>query len=438
MKEIIVAIELSSTAIRGIAGYRQQNGSIEVQALAEEPAVSCMHKGIIDNIEKTSQAITRIVESLNFQLGVSIKKVYVGLGGFSLRSRLNVIQNKFPEKTQVTGEIMDNLMDRNKGTIYSGADILEVIPQECIIGNRHVDDPVGVQTEQIEACFLNLTARSSIKENIEKCISNAGLHIADIFIAPLKLADTVLRADEKRNGCALVDMGAETTTVSIYHKNLLRHLIVLPLGGDNVTADLIAQKIDAEDAESIKLKYGTAYRKDLPSKGDEIKLKYDKSIPEDDVIDIIEARYEEIVANIWHQIKPKSENLLTGLIITGGASKVKNLTECFNYSANCAKQLRIVKGLPEGISLVQKLHIPDDGRYNTLFSLLLHGDQNCAIEPHEEPEPETQPISEPEQNIQPDIIEESKPVEEEPQPQKTGFFSKIWKTISDAVTESED
>ena len=65
----------------------------------------------------------------------------------------------------------------------------------------------------------------------------------------------------------LIDFGADTTTVSVYKNNILRHLAVIPLGGSNITKDICSQQIEEEDAEELKLKYGNAYID--PSKDEE-------------------------------------------------------------------------------------------------------------------------------------------------------------------------
>ena len=54
-------------------------------------------------------------------------------------------------------------------------------------------------------------------------------------------------------------LGADTTTVSVYKNNILRHLAVIPLGGSNITKDICSQQIEEEDAEELKKKYGNAY-----------------------------------------------------------------------------------------------------------------------------------------------------------------------------------
>jgi cell division protein FtsA len=73
------------------------------------------------------------------------------------------------------------------------------------------------------------------------------------------LADAVLTEAERRSGCALIDIGADTTTVSVYSKNILRHLAVIPLGGANITKDIATLQMEEADAEKMKLKYGSAY-----------------------------------------------------------------------------------------------------------------------------------------------------------------------------------
>ena len=75
--------------------------------------------------------------------------------------------------------------------------------------------------------------------------------IAEMLNAPLVLADAVLTEAERRSGCALVDIGADTTTVSVYSKNILRHLAVIPLGGANITKDIATLQIEEGDAEKI-------------------------------------------------------------------------------------------------------------------------------------------------------------------------------------------
>lgn len=83
-KDFIVAIELGSSKLRGIAGRKNNDGSISVYATASEDSSSYIKKGTAYNIEKTVQGITNVVNKLKGTLNKEISQVYVGVGGQSI------------------------------------------------------------------------------------------------------------------------------------------------------------------------------------------------------------------------------------------------------------------------------------------------------------------------------------------------------------------
>ena len=256
--DFIVAIELGSSKITGIAGRKNDDGSIHVLACVKENSSSFIRKGVIYNVDKTAQSLVSIKKKLENALKSSIAKVYVGIGGQSLRTVKNTVVRHLDEETIITQELVDAINDENIQVPLIDLDILDVAPQEYKIGINLQADPVGVLSNHIEGRFLNIIARNSVKKNLQKCFEQAGIEVADYFISPLMLADAVLTDNEKRSGCALIDLGADTTTVSVYKNNLLRHLAVIPLGGNNITRDICSLKMEEEDAEILKVKHGDA------------------------------------------------------------------------------------------------------------------------------------------------------------------------------------
>jgi cell division protein FtsA len=456
-KDIIVAVELGSTAIRGIAGKREPDGTMRILAIAQEETKDCIRKGLVDNIDKTTQAISHVVKKINEELGISTKRVFMGLSGQSLRTLENKVPYQFAEKTLIDNKLIDQLKEMNNGIVYPQAKIHDVIPQEYRIGNRFIQDPVGMQSEQIEARFVNVVARNGMSENIERCVRNAGLEVADLFISPICLADSLLSANEKRSGCALVDIGADTTTICVYYSNLLRHLVVIPLGGNNVTTDISTKSIELGEAEELKLKYGTAWHEseEEPNKN-KIQISFDRTITEGELNNITEARYEEIIVNIWAHIEPYKDKLLSGILLTGGASKAKNLAKAITEYTQTDKQIRFAKGLPLNIKLASNIHVPEDSNLNTLMALLLKGDQNCVGEAPEITEVSPVEAEEPAEGIstkedEPAVVDSSanlqdENAEEEKKPKKDGnvkkkihnVFSVIKKMLTDPEEEDEE
>ena len=379
MAEFIVAIELGSSVFRGIAGKKNPDGSITVQALVKEDATQCIRKGVVNNIDKTATCLKNIVAKLSKTMKQNISHVYVGVGGQSVRSVRNVIVKDLPTETIVDGDIVDGLMDSNRGMDYPDLEILNVVTQEYKVGNQYVVDPVGIKGTRLEGNFLNIAQRKLFYSNLNEAFDKAGIAIAEIFPAPLVLADNVLTESEKRGGCVLVDLGADTTTVSVYHKSLLRHLAVIPLGGNNDTKDITALKMEEREAELLKLKHGSAYT-EIADMDPALTYSIDgeRTIESKQLIELVEARVEEIVQNVWHQVPAEYvSKLLGGIILTGGGSNMKNIELAFKKYTHMDKIRKA-----RFVNLAIKSNIADinkhDTTLNTIISLLAKGDMNCA------------------------------------------------------------
>ena len=172
-KEFIVAIELGSSKVTGIVGRKNLDGSISVLALAQEDSSSFIRKGVVYNIDKTAQCLTNIVKKLTTTLKTNISKVYVGVGGQSLRSIRNIITKELPENTLVTTDMVINLMDSNRDMKYPEQEILDVAVQEYKVDSQLQTDPVGIQCNHLEGNFLNIIARNTVYKNLNKCFETA-------------------------------------------------------------------------------------------------------------------------------------------------------------------------------------------------------------------------------------------------------------------------
>ena len=378
-KEFIVAIELGSSKMTGIAGKKNLDGSIQVLACVKEDSSSCIRKGVVYNIDKTAQCLTNIISRLEKQLKTGITQVYVGVGGQSIRSIRNLISKDLPAGTQVTQDMVIELMDSNRNMKYPDQEILDAAVQEYKVDSQYQLDPVGIQCSRIEGNFLNILQRKAFYKNLNKCFETAEINVAEMYLAPLALADSVLTEAERRSGCALVDLGADTTTVSVYSKNVLRHLAVIPLGANNITKDIASLQMEDSDAEKMKLKYASAFtdNKDIDNN-----MKYsidqDRQVEVRKFIEIVEGRLEEIIANVWCQIPEEyCDKLLGGVILTGGGANLKDIEKAFQNYTHIDK-IRIAKFVTQTITSNIADINAHDGMMNTVLGLLAKGDINCA------------------------------------------------------------
>ncbi len=405
--EFIAAIELGSSMVTGLAGRKNNDGSVHVLASAEEDASSFIRKGMIYNLDKTSQCLTSIIMKLEGELHNSISKVYVAVGGQSIRTVEHVVSRDLGETVIISQEQVDAICDENLGAEVADMDILDVAPQEYKIGSNLQVDPVGVAGNHLEGHFLNIMARATIRKNVEHCFEQAKIEIADLFVAPLVTANAVLTETERRSGCALVDFGADTTTISVYKGNLLRFLSVLPLGGNNITRDLTSLQIEEQEAEQLKITYGNALFEESEDAEPVLYTLQDgsRTIDTDAVCNIVEARAEEIIANVCHQLELSGyeDKLLAGVVLTGGASNLKNLDKVFAKKTKIDK-IRVAKA--PHFTLTGRGY-KEDASLNTALGLLAQGTENCCLQ---------------EQYIQPAPTPQPEVVVEAPDPSK-GFFN---------------
>lgn len=379
-KDLIVAIELGSSKMTGIAGRKNPDGSISILAVAKEDSTQYIRKGVAYNIERTAQGLSNIVNKLKNTLKTEIAQVYVGIGGQSIHSVKNPVIKELPQDTIVSQEMVNELMDTNRSMVYPDYEILDAITEEYKVGALFQDDPIGIQAEHLEGNFLNVLWRRSFYRNINKSLDNAGIKVAEMYLAPLAMADSVLTEAEKRAGCVLVDLGAETTTVSVYYRDKLRNIAVLPLGGSNVTKDLESLQIDEINAEAMKLKHASALTNEKDIDADAtLPIGDGRTILSRKFIQVVEARMLEIVENVKYLVPHEfADKLLGGIVLTGGGSNMKNVEKLF-HEVFGAEKVRIAKSTTLNINKKDSdVILSEDGTTNTILGLLAKGDMNCA------------------------------------------------------------
>jgi cell division protein FtsA len=258
-----------------------------------------------------------------------------------------------------------------------GEEVIHVIPQEYTVdGEDGIQDPKGMAGVKLEANFHVITAQVGAVRNIIRCVEKAGLKPKDLILEPFASADATLDADELREGVALVDIGGGTTDVAIFLDNIIRHTAVIPFGGNVITKDIkVGLEILEKQAELLKIKFGSAmYTEDqenvmvsIPG----LRGRPPKEIAVKTLSEIIGARYKEIIDLVYHQIKISGyENkLMTGIVLTGGGSQIRNLKQLVAYVTG--KETRI--GLPNehlGAESFDKVISP---MYATGVGLVLKG-----------------------------------------------------------------
>lgn len=325
----IAAIDLGTSKITGVIGRRNENDVISVLACESISSEDCIRRGMVYNIEKTGAKVRKLITMLENRLSRKVAKVYVSIAGQSVQAISYREMKQLSSSGIVTEQEINQLRQNAERYTPEFKHRYAVADVEYYVDGKPEKNPVGVTCSQIEADFKLVVGRPNLSTNIKKSINEkAQLGIADYIIGPLASAAVALSDEDKELGCAYVDFGAGTTTLSIYKGGILRYLVVIPFGGKNITKDICELNFIESEAEELKIKFGKAYE---TSESSLFSSPFTQKKPDVDLKElnkVIALRLDEIIANLKEQIKLSGyqpEQLGAGLIITGGASQLKNM-----------------------------------------------------------------------------------------------------------------
>lgn len=335
-EKYIAAIEIGSSKITVAIGRDQGEGRLAVVALEQRRCVECVSHGVITNVEETASLLTEIIRNLERRTGIAprrIRRAYVGLAGRSLRNVPREVSLNLADDTEITQEIISGLQDEAlRSHIDSSLEVIDAVPCTYFVGKTETRSAIGTFGSSIRAQYQLIAARPRLRKHLERVVRDkAGIPIERLVITPLAVADLILSPEEKRLGCMLVDLGAETTTVAIYLGGALHYLAVLPMGGRNITSDITSLNILEERAEEIKTTSGYAILSENPHtiNIDGVKMQ--------DVDNLVAARAEEIVANIVEQINYaglKDRQLPGGIVTIGAGFNLNRMGDLLKRQSN--------------------------------------------------------------------------------------------------------
>ena len=337
VQRLVAGLDLGTSKVTGLIG--------EVTGDARAPGVKILgvgieksagvRRGVVRDIEETTRAIGKAMKDAQLMAGVEVGTVYCGIAGehVSGRSSHGVVSVTGSEiRTGDVARVNDVAANVSFGL---GHELLHAIPQDYIVDQQAgITDPIGMTGSRLEAEVYLVTALGTALQNLRKCVERAGYHVGEFVLESLAASLAVLRPDERDLGCALVELGGGSTTVSVFHEGKIRHFSSLMFAGQHVTNDIVhGLQVTQQEAEKIKHRYGAAYeplmsdedRFELPSTpGQGVRLASRRVLAH-----IIHMRLAEVLELAMGEISKAgySQHLPAGVILTGGGSQLPGIVE---------------------------------------------------------------------------------------------------------------
>ncbi len=254
-----VGLDIGTSKIRCVIGEPGDGGGMNVVGIGESESRG-LRRGIVSTTDAVAESIKRAVEEAEKISGLEVQMATVNLSGEHLQG-----ENK-GGVVAVAGagrEISDEDVERaiesaSAMPLPAGWEIIDRLPQEFIIdGQDGITEPVGMRGARLESRVHVIISPSAGKQNIEKAVNRAGLDVENMMLEPLAAATATLTEDDREYGCALINIGAELTSLMIFGRGAVQHTRVFPFGGMHFTKDIaLGLRVSIPEANAIKHNYG--------------------------------------------------------------------------------------------------------------------------------------------------------------------------------------
>lgn len=374
-QQYLVGLDIGSSSVRVVVGKVDENTGIpSIIGVGETPS-SGIRKGVVVDIEEAVSTISSALEKVERMTGVPVTHATVAIGGSHISS---IESHGVIAVSRADGEITENdiirVIDASQAiSIPQNREIIHVIPKNFIVdGQSGIKDPLGMTGIRLEVDTVIVQAAIPFIKNLTKGISQAGLNIDDLVLAPLAAAESVLTKRQKELGVALVDMGGGTTGLVVFEEGQLLHTSIVPVGSGHITNDVaIGLRTSIETAEKVKQEFGHAMPKEI-NRTEEIDLsKIDPSeeehVSRHHLAEIAEARLEEIFDLINKELKliNRDGKLPAGVVFTGAGAKMPGILELAKKQLKLPVQL----GVPANVTTI--IDRVEDPSYATAVGLIL-------------------------------------------------------------------
>ncbi len=412
----IAAMDMGTSSVSIAVGGPDADGKLVIADITSRP-MQGITRGEITNRQQVSESVRRIVGEVEQKLGMSLSDLYTGTSGRHIRCAGHDYYVFVGERSdgEIRQEDMDALHEGMSNVqAEDGLRIMDRIPQKYVVDGRDVvKDPVGRFGKKLESTFSFVLGSATLVDRLEKTLLALGTRSRRTYPNALASAEAVTLPEEREMGVAVVDLGAGTTDVCVWHDNAVRFVRGIPFGTGDIDSDIHQQGILEKHVEGLKTTFGVAMAslvtadKLIAISGRSPREK--QEISQRNLATIIEHRLREIIGFVVDEIGDSgyAGKLRGGIVLTGGGSRLSGIDALFRDATGMEVRLALpdVRVADESIPLAQ------DPAHATVIGLLLKAMAETspakivagrAVSPSVAPPVTPKPVAEPEPEEEPE------------------------------------
>lgn len=331
-----------------------------------------IRKGMVVNLEDATKSVGDVIADIRNLYRSATKNIFLNIGGGNIKAQLSkgIVAVARASSEIGSDDISRAIQASEAVNLGPNRMMLYSIPKEFTVdGISDIKDPLGMVGSRLEVTSFIVDAFTPSVKNLRKCVEVSSGCINGLVFSPIASARAVLTKTQKELGVVMIDIGFGTTGITVYEEDKLIHAAVYPVGAGHITNDIaVALKIPVAAAEKIKITYGYAVSKDVPSRETidlhKVDINMTGSPSRRFVAEVIESRLEEIFEFVENDLRllGLSGKLPAGAVLVGGGSKLSGIAD---LAKSCLKITTMI-GLPQATafevqdqSLLEYVESPD-------------------------------------------------------------------------------
>ena len=318
----------------------------------------CRSRGWVKSRIADQNAVTEcvlgVLRQAESEAQISIEAATVGFGGTMVRGANSRSRIDLGRPREIEQRDVNRALDRAwKVELREDRIVLQLFPQDFIVedqaGHR---DPRSMLAQRLEANAHLITGSIQEHNCLVGAVNQAYIAVEETVYEPLAAHFASILPEDRREGTALVDIGAQSTDLVVYYAESLQLASSLPISADHFTRDVaLAFHISYEEATLVKEEYGSATAAytahnsvvEVTSPGDVLS----REVPRRVLNEIIEARARELFEYVRRELARvgMERALVGGVIIAGGGARLPAMCDMAESVLGCQAR----NGLPIGI-----------------------------------------------------------------------------------------
>ena len=329
MERVYASVDIGSDSIKVVVCELYHN-HLNLLAATNVPSKG-IKKGLIVEPNLAKESLVAALKKTEDMLGVRIKKVITTVAGHFNSYKIINGECEVASDLISGNDIINSYKDGIKKNLLANDEFVTVVPIDFTInGKTHIKDPKNFPGEKLAGRAMMVSAPKKNVYSVASLIESIGVELADISVGSIGDINAFKNRELSENVSAIINIGGDMTTVSLYNKGIPVSSKIIGIGGKEIDKDLsYTYRIDLDEARKIKEKFALAsskkadkneYFKTSDFDGKPLKLS------QYEVSQICETRIHEILNLAKKEIGDLTNKQIKYIIVTGGVSSMADFS----------------------------------------------------------------------------------------------------------------